>query len=84
MDSDSTNSLMFWRGVGLGVFLAIAAFFLLTEHRAHLYGAIPYLLALGCLMMAFLILRLDRNLQRVTKPRGVTGAASDKKENTHE
>lgn len=26
------------------IFLAIAAFFLITEHRAHLYGIVPYLL----------------------------------------
>lgn len=32
-------------------FLAVAAFFLLTEHRAHLYGALPYLLFLACPLM---------------------------------
>lgn len=32
-------------------FLAIAAFFLWTEHRAHLYGALPYLLVLACPLM---------------------------------
>lgn len=30
------------------VFLAIAAFFLLTEHQAHLFGALPFLLLLAC------------------------------------
>lgn len=30
------------------VFFAIAAFFLLTEHRAHLFGALPFLLLLAC------------------------------------
>lgn len=37
----------FWRsryGIGLLVFAAIALFFLLTEHRAHTLGALPYLL----------------------------------------
>lgn len=29
-------------------FFAIAAFFLLTEHRAHLFGALPFLLLLAC------------------------------------
>jgi hypothetical protein len=29
-------------------FLAIAAFFLLTEHTAHVLGALPYLLLLAC------------------------------------
>lgn len=34
--------------IGLWLFLAIAAFFLWTEHRAHLLGALPYLLVLAC------------------------------------
>ena len=29
-------------------FLAIAAFFLTTEHRAHLFGLLPFLLLLAC------------------------------------
>ncbi|WP_292656660.1 DUF2933 domain-containing protein [Mesorhizobium sp.] len=29
-------------------FLLIAAFFLLTEHRAHTLGALPFLLLLAC------------------------------------
>ena len=33
------------------VFAVIAAFFLWTEHRAHLLGALPYLLILACPMM---------------------------------
>lgn len=32
----------------LVLFLAIAAFFLFTEHRAHLLGALPFLLLLAC------------------------------------
>lgn len=32
----------------LSAFLAIVAFFLWTEHRAHLFGALPYLLLLLC------------------------------------
>ncbi len=35
-------------GPVLIAFLAIAAFFLITEHRAHLFGALPYLLLLAC------------------------------------
>lgn len=38
------------RWVLLG-FLAIGAFFLLTEHRAHLFGILPYLLLLACPLM---------------------------------
>jgi hypothetical protein len=32
-------------------FLAVAAYFLWTEHRAHLMGALPYLLLLVCPLM---------------------------------
>jgi hypothetical protein len=32
-------------------FLAVAAFYLLTEHRAHLYGALPWLLLAACPLM---------------------------------
>lgn len=32
-------------------FLAVAAFFLWAEHRAHLLGALPYLLLLACPLM---------------------------------
>ncbi|MFA5800647.1 MAG: DUF2933 domain-containing protein [Candidatus Peribacteraceae bacterium] len=34
--------------VALLGFLAIVGFFLVTEHRAHLYGYLPYLLVLAC------------------------------------
>ncbi len=34
-------------------FVAIAAFFLFTEHRAHLFGVLPYLLLLACPLMHF-------------------------------
>lgn len=33
------------------VFAAIAAFYLWTEHRAHLLGALPFLLLLACPLM---------------------------------
>jgi hypothetical protein len=33
------------------VFAAIAAFYLWTEHRAHLLGVLPFLLLLGCPLM---------------------------------
>ena len=34
--------------LGLCLFLAIAAFFLWEEHRAHIFGALPYALVLLC------------------------------------
>lgn len=37
--------------IAFAVFLAVALFFLLTEHRAHLFGFLPYLLILACPLM---------------------------------
>lgn len=42
-------------GLVLFGFLAIAAFFLWTEHRAHLLGILPYLLLLACPFMHWLM-----------------------------
>lgn len=44
----------FWRsrgGLVAAVFLAIAAFFLLSEHRAHALGYLPFLFLLACPLM---------------------------------
>ena len=32
-------------------FLIVAGFFLLTEHTAHVFGVLPYLLILACPLM---------------------------------
>ena len=43
-----------WRtpfGIVLCGFMAVAAFFLITEHAAHLFGALPFLLLLACPVM---------------------------------
>lgn len=42
------HSRMRWVFYG---FLAIAGFLLLTEHRAHVFGVLPYLLLLACPLM---------------------------------
>ncbi len=39
-------------------FLVIAAFFLFTEHKAHLYGALPYVLLGVCVILAFVLWRV--------------------------
>ncbi len=44
-------------GVGLVAFLAIAGFFLWTEHRAHLLGALPWVLLLACPVLHFVMHR---------------------------
>ena len=41
-------------GLVLLEFLAIAAFFVLTEHTAHALGALPYLLLLACPLLHLL------------------------------
>lgn len=51
---DHDRAPPFWRSryaLGLLVFGAIAAYFLLSEHRAHFFGALPFLLLLACPFM---------------------------------
>ena len=36
------------RRLVLGAFLAVLGFFLVTEHRAHLFGVLPYLFLFAC------------------------------------
>lgn len=53
---DETPRRPFFRspeGIALLIFAAVAGFYLLTEHRAHLFGALPYLLILACPLMHF-------------------------------
>lgn len=43
-----------WRtrsGLVLCGFLLVAGFYLVTEHTAHFFGALPYLLILACPLM---------------------------------
>ncbi|MBF6649777.1 DUF2933 domain-containing protein [Methylobacter sp. BlB1] len=39
--------------IALAVLLVVALFFLLTEHRAHFLGILPYMLLLACPLMHF-------------------------------
>ena len=44
----------FWRSryaIGFLVLGAVAVYFLLSEHRAHFFGALPFLLLLACPLM---------------------------------
>ncbi len=53
-EHDSGDRTSFWRskaGVVTCGFLLIGAFFLLTEHWAHVLGVLPYLLILACPLM---------------------------------
>ena len=51
---DQHSAPPFWRSryaIGLLVLGAVAAYFLLSEHRAHFFGALPFLLLLACPLM---------------------------------
>ncbi len=54
MDTQASDGSSFWRTAGgfaaIG-FGAVAAFFLFSEHRAHVFGILPYLLLLACAVM---------------------------------
>ena len=48
------SPLSFWSSryaIGLVVIGGVAAYFLLTEHLAHVVGALPFLLLLACPLM---------------------------------
>ncbi|OGA95513.1 MAG: hypothetical protein A3E79_10850 [Burkholderiales bacterium RIFCSPHIGHO2_12_FULL_61_11] len=48
------NPPSFWASryaIGFVVIGAVAGYFLLTEHRAHFFGVLPYLLLLACPLM---------------------------------
>jgi hypothetical protein len=50
----SSTGQSFWRtpsAITLLGFLAVVLFFLITEHTAHVMGALPYLLLLACPLM---------------------------------
>lgn len=69
----------FWRspaGLGLAVLLAVAGFYLLTEHRAHLFGVLPYLFLLACPLMHTFMHRghHDHHESAGAPPRGLGNA----------
>lgn len=43
--------ILSWKGVVLVLVLAGVSYYLLTEHRAHLAVALPYLILLACPLM---------------------------------
>lgn len=54
MDPRHHGTPAFWRspaGVALLVAVAAGGFYLVTEHQAHLFGVLPYLLLLACPLM---------------------------------
>jgi hypothetical protein len=56
MADESRRTRPWWlsrSGLVLLGFLAIAGFYVVTEHRAHLFGVLPYLLILACPLLHF-------------------------------
>lgn len=54
MNHDRQEPPAFWRspaGLTLLVAVAVGGFYLVTEHTAHLLGALPYLILLACPLM---------------------------------
>ena len=52
--TDHDSAPPFWRSryaIGFLVLGTVAAYFLLSEHRAHFFGALPFLLLLACPLM---------------------------------
>ena len=47
-DSETMRGWVIRHKVATFLFLAIAAFYLLTEHQAHLWGVLPWLIILAC------------------------------------
>ena len=64
LDHDRKPAPGFWKsrmGLVMVGFLAIALFFLLTEHRAHVFGVLPWLLILACPLMHLFMHRGHRH-----------------------
>jgi hypothetical protein len=54
MDHQQPSLPRYWRspaGVALAGAMAVGGFYLLTEHTAHVFGVLPYLLVLACPLM---------------------------------
>lgn len=54
MDHEHTPVPLFWRspaGIALCVALGVIGFYLLTEHTAHVFGVLPFLLIAACPLM---------------------------------
>jgi len=64
------------RYVFLG-FVAVAAYFLITEHRAHLFGILPFLLLAACPFLHFFHHRGHGHDGEESPPRGGSDAPKD-------
>ncbi|MGQ0599493.1 DUF2933 domain-containing protein [Aquabacterium sp.] len=70
----------FWRsryGVGLIVLGSVAGYFMWTEHRAHLAGALPFVLLLACPLMHVFMHHGHGHGQHGPHQHGSTGEQND-------
>lgn len=68
----SLNNVVLW------AFLGIILFFLLTEHRAHLFGVLPFLLVLACPLMHMFMHGRHRGHDHGRGEKTTTGAAGER------
>jgi hypothetical protein len=69
---------------GLGFFLLVAAYFLLTEHRAHVVAVLPWLLLLSCPFMHLFMHRGHRSHHHDDGQRPDARGSGETKDQTHE
>jgi hypothetical protein len=70
----------FWKspaGLTFMVAAAVAGFYLVTEHEAHLYGLLPYLVLLACPLMHLFMHRGHHHGHGAGRDQASTGASSD-------
>ena len=70
-------------GLALMVFLGVAAFFLITEHTAHVFGALPYLLLLLCPLMHIFMHGGHRGHGKNSRRMGVNDRSGDQHQHHH-
>ena len=84
-ESDGTMSafLKSRTGVVLLAFLAIAAFFLITEHAAHVFGVLPFVLLLLC-PLSICLCTMDTAAETPRAPLASKVSALKRKNNEYE
>jgi hypothetical protein len=68
MDQSHAEPPSFWRspaGGALALVAVVGGFYLVSEHSAHLYGALPYLVLLACPLMHVFLHRGHRHTGHV-------------------
>lgn len=68
----------------LGGLLVVAAFFLFTEHQAHLFGVLPYLLLLSCPLMHLFMHHGHGTHQHHTDPSNDHAIRTDTAQHDHQ